>query len=672
MCRPSARAHEGVDIAASDDGSTSTCQKRVVLWGPPRSLSTAVERALVEHKEIQVMHEPFGTPHYWSSEAASSREGSDAQLSSATFASVAKQIFRADPPAGKRYIFSKNLSYYFAPHCLPSMSAFLEGDYSRVVHSFIIRHPAKAVSSLYYKSCIDNEKTGYTHFDPDEAGFTAMRDILEHVEQQPGTPPIVIIDADDLLYDPEGIMTQYCEAVGLPFNPSMLSWTPGPVKELESPWTGWTDDVINSSGITRRPKISPPPNTDSLPPEVRETIAEALPIYEAMFERRLRPTIPEADEAKPNTKVATKAPVSIIGMLLLLVSVLIWVTQAELLKTIHSDGWNKPYFQAVMLKSVWAFVLPIWYLSSTVHTAMQEEITFRRPLQPTFRVVSFSLLMMVLVLAASTSFIASLSLTSVSVNTAIYNVNPLIVYLFSIPLLGEKPSVTKSAAVVIAGIAATAVAQGATTSGDPTRGILGASIVLLSATIYSLKEVLFKRFFASVSVSLTPFTDSLLVVAIIGIGSAVVLVPSVVVLHYSGIESFELPTVELARSYGVVACLMAVYQACLLAAIALTSPTFVAMGSMLTVPASMMYDYIVRGYVVPPLSQLGIVGVIIAFGMLFFSGTMDSGIEAICCCCCPKTRVAPSTGASKLQASGSAQGSGAAVCCKPGDKRELV
>ena len=58
-------------------------------------------------------------------------------------------------------------------------------------------------------------------------------------------------------------------------------------------------------------------------------------------------------------------------------------------------------------------------------------------LQPTFRVVSFSLLMMVLVLAASTSFIASLSLTSVSVNTAIYNVNPLIVYLFSIPLLGK-------------------------------------------------------------------------------------------------------------------------------------------------------------------------------------------------------------------------------------------
>ena len=47
--------------------------QRVVLWAPPRSLSTAVERALIEHKEIEVQHEPFGAPHYWSGEAASTR-----------------------------------------------------------------------------------------------------------------------------------------------------------------------------------------------------------------------------------------------------------------------------------------------------------------------------------------------------------------------------------------------------------------------------------------------------------------------------------------------------------------------------------------------------------------------------------------------------------------------
>jgi len=269
--------------------SMSAMPRRVTLWAPPRTLSTAVERALIEHPEIQVVHEPFGVPHYWSSEAASAREAND-ERTSTTFSEVADLIWTKPPPSGKSYTFSKNLAYYFAPHCLPRMSQMLGGDYSQVVHSFIIRHPAKAIASLYLKSCVDNEKTGYTHFDPAEAGFTAMAAILDHVEQQTNAPPCVIIDADDLLEDPEGVMTAYCEAVGLPFQPSMLSWQPGPVKELESPWSGWTDDVINSSGISARAKTSKLPSLDALPLEVRETIAEAIPVYERMHARRLRPS----------------------------------------------------------------------------------------------------------------------------------------------------------------------------------------------------------------------------------------------------------------------------------------------------------------------------------------------------------------------------------------------
>ncbi len=259
-----------------------------MLWAPPRTLSTAVERCLIEHPAIQVSHEPFGTPHYWSSEAASNREAEDARTST-TFSDVAQYLWHSPLAPGKSYMFSKNLAYYFAPHCLPRMSQFLNNDYSQVVHSFIIRHPAKAIASLYYKSCVDNAKTGYTHFDPAEAGFTAMGAILEHLEQRADAPPCVIIDADDLLEDPEGVMASYCAAVGLPFHPSMLSWQPGPVKELESPWSGWTDDVVNSSGITQRAKTSKLPPVDELPPEVQETIAEALPVYEKMYARRLRP-----------------------------------------------------------------------------------------------------------------------------------------------------------------------------------------------------------------------------------------------------------------------------------------------------------------------------------------------------------------------------------------------
>ena len=41
---------------------------------------------------------------------------------------------------------------------------------------------------------------------------------------------------------------------------------------------------------------------------------------------------------------------------------------------------------------------------------------------------------------------------------------------------------------------------------------------------------------------------------------------------------------------------MAAYQACLLASIALTSPTFVAMGTMLAIPGSIAYDFVLKGY----------------------------------------------------------------------------
>ena len=73
------------------------------------------------------------------------------------------------------------------------------------------------------------------------------------------------------------------------------------------------------------------------------------------------------------------------------------LAQAEALQSISTDLWHKPYFQAVMLKSVWALTIPVWAVLTSIQKAMQDEITFRRPLQPTMRVAGYALLMMVLV-----------------------------------------------------------------------------------------------------------------------------------------------------------------------------------------------------------------------------------------------------------------------------------
>ena len=65
MCRSeleNGRSKDGRGEESSEQGPVH----RVVMWGPPRSLSTTVERALIEHPLIHVLHEPFGLPFYWS------------------------------------------------------------------------------------------------------------------------------------------------------------------------------------------------------------------------------------------------------------------------------------------------------------------------------------------------------------------------------------------------------------------------------------------------------------------------------------------------------------------------------------------------------------------------------------------------------------------------------
>ena len=77
------------------------------------------------------------------------------------------------------------------------------------------------------------------------------------------------------------------------------------------------------------------------------------------------------------------------------------------------------------------------------------------------------------------------------------------------------------------------------------------------------------------------------------------------------------------RFYAMVALLMATYQACLLASIALTSPTFVAMGTMLAIPGSIAFDFVIKGYLISAISLAGICLILLAFFGLAFSQEAD-------------------------------------------------
>ena len=99
-------------------------------------------------------------------------------------------------------------------HLLPEV----ERDWLNcLTNCFLIRDPAEVIAS-YVKKNDDPEL--------EDLGFVQQAEIFEWVRERSETIPAVI-DARDVLQDPERLLRLLCRAVGVEFDPAMLSWPPG-------------------------------------------------------------------------------------------------------------------------------------------------------------------------------------------------------------------------------------------------------------------------------------------------------------------------------------------------------------------------------------------------------------------------------------------------------------
>ena len=156
--------------------------------------------------------------------------------------------------------------------------------------TFLIRHPRSSIPS-YYRCTIPplDEITGFRNFMPSEAGYEELRrvfDYLRFVNQigpdiagqhnntsghvatngQKGANgdlqnvDICVIDADDLLDNPSGIIEAYCKSIGLDYDSAMLIWDTEAdhkyAKETFKKWHGFHEDAINSSSLQPRSHVS--------------------------------------------------------------------------------------------------------------------------------------------------------------------------------------------------------------------------------------------------------------------------------------------------------------------------------------------------------------------------------------------------------------------------------
>lgn len=144
-------------------------------------------------------------------------------------------------------------------------------------HSFLIRDPAKTITSMYKH---------WPDFHPKEVGFAEQHQLFERLCDQLGEAPPVL-DSDDLLEDPYGMVEQYCHAVGIPFMAEALSWEPGARDEV-SWWDGGSfhQNLRDSDGL--KPQVRKYINISEAPDRVKAVYESVLPHYEAMYRHRLQ------------------------------------------------------------------------------------------------------------------------------------------------------------------------------------------------------------------------------------------------------------------------------------------------------------------------------------------------------------------------------------------------
>jgi len=243
----------------------------LVLWATPRSTSTAFEWMMRMRGDMTCFHEPFGEAWYQGEDPLWPRLKPDSlRTPGLTLDSVWEKLKTA---ARQGPVFSKEF-----PHYIEHMwgDEFL----SHFNHSFLIRDPAKVVTSLFKH---------WPDFLLEETGLAEQRRLFDRLSARSGkTPPV--IDSDDLLEDPHAVVETYCHAVGIPFIAEALRWEPGARDEV-SWWDGGSfhENLRNSHGLEPQPREAI--DISDAPQRVKEIYEIVLPHYEHLHAHRLK--VPE-------------------------------------------------------------------------------------------------------------------------------------------------------------------------------------------------------------------------------------------------------------------------------------------------------------------------------------------------------------------------------------------
>ncbi|KAK4517725.1 uncharacterized protein ATC70_001067 [Mucor velutinosus] len=368
-------------------------------------------------------------------------------------------------------------------------------------------------------------------------------------------------------------------------------------------------------------------------------------------------TVPAEDQPTLVPLFKPRKSRSVLATVMLTICIITFVLQTELAQFVQkTTNYSKPYFILYISHSCYVFMIPLQLIAEYIqhnhshqHTSKDASL-YQRIIEtvnksktsvnnsllelqyrvqgdqvfPLGFVIKTSLCLSVLLTLPAYIWYLSVNLTSMSNLTAIYNTGCFFAYLFSILMLHDRLVAAKVGAVLLcmAGVLAMACwPQQEVNDGEDilqqARGIgkdwIGITVASVGAALYGFYEVYYKKY-ASPTQPTILFANT--ITGIIGIVTFLLLWIPFPLLHFTGIETFELPDLSTFGYILAIASMSVIYNATFMAVIALVNPVFAAVGVMLTVPAVAITDVLVTGVMVPASTIVGSALILIGFYIL--------------------------------------------------------
>ncbi len=204
---------------------------RIAMWSGPRNISTAMMRAWGNRPDTLVVDEPFYA--FYLKATGKQHPGTDEVVATGEtdWRKVVDRLTGAIPD-DKRIFYQKQMTH----HLLSEVDREWLGA---MMNCFLIRDPREVIVSYIKKQ-----------EDPtlEDLGFVQQEEIFDWVRAHTRAMP-PIIDARDVLENPNRTLGLLCDAMGVEFSESMLSWPSG-LRSTDGIWAKhWYGEVARSTGF---------------------------------------------------------------------------------------------------------------------------------------------------------------------------------------------------------------------------------------------------------------------------------------------------------------------------------------------------------------------------------------------------------------------------------------